>query len=530
MNTPFSSTRSNVAFFTSLAIMLMSWLSSGYASQPNIVYILCDDLGYGDVRALNAGGKIATPNLDRFAKEGMIFSDAHGSSSVCTPTRYGILTGRYNWRSRLQTGVLWGGSPHLIEPDRLTVPRLLKEHGYTTACIGKWHLGMDWARLPGAAAKGDIDPAKIDYTQKIQNGPLSVGFDYYYGISASLDMPPFAYIENDHVTSLPTVEKKWLRKGPAAPEFEAVDVLPALTKKAIAYLEEKTGNAKAGKPFFLYLPLNSPHTPIVPSPEWQGKSGLNDYGDFVMETDDCIGQVLAALEKQGLASDTLVIFTSDNGCSPHANIAEMEAKGHFANYHFRGAKADIWDGGHRIPFLVRWPAKVKSGSQSDQTICLTDLLSTCAELLDAKLPDNAGEDSVSILPALLGKDSGPLREAVVHHSINGSFSIRQGNWKLELCSGSGGWSDPKPASKEAKALPPVQLYDLAADIGEKVNVQEQHPEIVQRLLKLMEKYIADGRSTAGPTQKNDATIRLWKDGVKIEDGKPTASATVDLGD
>ena len=508
--------------------------ASAAATQPNILYILCDDLGYGDVHALNQGGKILTPNLDRLAGQGVAFTDCHGSSSVCTPTRYGILTGRYNWRSRLQSGVLWGTSQHLIEPERLTVARLLHDRGYNTACIGKWHLGMDWAKLkPGApAGKQTEDSAPIDYTQNIRYGPTSVGFDSYFGISASLDMPPFVYIENDHVTAVPTIEKTWVRKGPAAPDFEAIDVLPTLTRKAISYLEAKAPDAKAGKPFFLYLPLNSPHGPIVPTPEWQGKSSLNAYGDFVMETDDCVGQVLAALDKQGLASNTLVIFTSDNGCSPVANIPELESKGHFANYHFRGAKADIWDGGHRIPFLVRWPGKVKAGSQSDQLICLTDLLATCADLLGAKLPDNAGEDSVSILPALLGAAAGPLREAVVHHSINGSFSIRQGNWKLELCSGSGGWSAPKPGSKEAKSLPSVQLYDLSADIGEKLNVEGQHPEIVQRLTKLLEKYVSDGRSTPGAVQENDAPIDLWKDapGSGAGSRRSAASSVTDRGD
>jgi arylsulfatase A len=224
-----------------------------------------------------------------------------------------------------------------------------------------------------------------------------------------------------------------------------------------------------------------------------------------------------------------VIFTSDNGCSPSANIPEMESKGHFANYHFRGTKADIWDGGHRIPFIARWPGKIKAGSESDQTICLTDLLATCADLLAVKLPENAGEDSVSILPVLLGTASAPLREAVVHHSINGSFSIRQGNWKLELCSGSGGWSAPKPGSKAAKSLPPIQLYDLSADIGEKRNVQDQHPEIVQRLTKLLEKYVADGRSTPGAPQKNDVSINLWKDQLDIDSSNPK-SAAIDRGD
>jgi arylsulfatase A-like enzyme len=257
--------------------------------------------------------------------------------------------------------------------------------------------------------------------------------------------------------------------------------------------------------------LNAPHTPIAPTPEWQGKSGLNPYGDFVMEVDDTIGRVMEAVEKHGLTSKTLFIVTSDNGCSPSADFPELLAKGHNPSYHFRGYKADIFDGGHRIPFIARWPGQIKAGASSDQIICLADLLATCADILGARLPENAGEDSVSLLPAFLGTATKPLHEAVVHHSVNGSFAIRQGNWKLELCSGSGGWSFPRPGTKEARKLPPVQLYDLSGDIGEKQNAQDQHPEIVERLTHLLEKYVADGRSTPGARQKNDAAIQLWKD-------------------
>ena len=311
-------------------------------SPPNILYILCDDLGYGDVHCLGGRrSKIATPNLDRLAAEGMTFTEAHASSAVCTPTRYGILTGRYNWRTRLQSGVLQGFSSPLIEPGRLTVPALLKRHGYATACIGKWHLGMGISKRHLDAPLGD--------------GPTTRGFDYFFGIGASLDMPPFAYIENDRFTEQPTTVKKWLRKGPAAPGFEAVDVLPMLARKAIEYIGRQ---AKSGKPFFLYLALTLPHTPIVPTEAWQGKSGLGAYGDFVMETDGAVGDVLTALERSGLAGKTLVIFTSDNGCSPAAGIPELEKKGHYPSEWRRGYKADIWDGGHRIPFFARWPGTI----------------------------------------------------------------------------------------------------------------------------------------------------------------------------
>ena len=436
--------------------------SAAETSAPNIVYILCDDLGYGDVHCLNPDGKIPTPHMDRVAAEGMAFTDAHSSSAVCTPTRYGLLTGRYNWRSRLKNGVLGGMSPPLIEPGRLTLPAFLKQHGYRTAAIGKWHLGMEWTRKTETLGFNDsiekgADGWRVDFTQPIARGPNSMGFDYYFGIAASLDMVPYTFIENDRVVALPTEDTAFpmmlgraggmTRKGPGAPGFEAMAVLPTLTRKAVEYVGAQAADAKSGHPFFLYLPLNAPHTPIAPTPDWQGRSGLNPYADFVMQTDATVGAVLDALEKNGVAENTLVVVTSDNGCSPEAKFDELLAKGHNPSFVFRGTKADIFDGGHRIPFLARWPGRIKAGTKSDQIVCLNDFFATCAEILGAQLPANAAEDSVSILPALEGRAAGPLREAIVHHSINGSFAIRQGNWKLELCADSGGWSAPKPGTK-----------------------------------------------------------------------------------
>jgi arylsulfatase A-like enzyme len=465
--------------------------------HPNIVYILCDDLGYGDVHALNPErGKIATPNIDRLISQGMVFTDAHAGSSVCTPSRYGILTGRYCWRTKLQASVLSGTSDPLIASDRLTVGALLKQHGYATACLGKWHLGLKFG------------PSK--WADPIEDGPLQHGFDYFFGISASLDMPPFAYIENSRLTQEPTVEKKWVRSGPAAKDFDAMNVVPDLAKKAAEYIAAHANDSKAGKPFFMYLALTSPHTPLVPTPAWQGKSSLGPYGDFVMETDWAAGEVLKALDEAGIADHTLVMFTSDNGCAPYIGVHELEAKGHYPSAEFRGYKSDIWDGGHRIPFIARWPARVKAGSKSDQLVCLTDLMATCADMLGEKLPDTAAEDSVSILPALLAQDKAGLREAVVHHSIFGLFAIRQGNWKLELCPGSGGWSAPKEAAARKKGLPSIQLYDMANDVSETHNVESANPLVVERLTRLLEKYVADGRSTPGMRQKNDSEIDLWK--------------------
>jgi arylsulfatase A-like enzyme len=286
---------------------------------------------------------------------------------------------------------------------------------------------------------------------------------------------------------------------------EPVDMLPLLAAKAAEHIRER---AKAGQPFFLYLPLNSPHTPIVPSKDWQGKSGLGDYADFVMETDWAVGEVLAALDAVGIAENTLVIFTSDNGCSPAAGTPQLEKQGHYASGPHRGYKADIWDGGHRVPFFVRWPAKVKAGSTSTQPVCHVDLMATCAELLGVKLAANAGEDSVSLLPALSGATD--TTRAIVHHSINGRFAIREGRWKLCLCPGSGGWGKPGDADAAKAGLPDTQLYDLSTDLGETKNLSAEHPEVVARLTQQLQALIAAGRSTPGEKQTNDAKIVVFK--------------------
>lgn len=516
--------------FPTVLRFLGPWLALAGASAlsaaaPNVIYVLCDDLGYGDVACLNPQGRIPTPHVDRLAREGMIFTDAHSSSAVCTPTRYGVLTGRYNWRTRLQNGVLGGLSPRLIEPGRLTVAEFLKSQGYHTACIGKWHLGMDWVRKEGkTVSELGVESAdqvwNVDFTQPIRQGPLSVGFDYYFGISASLDMVPYTFIENDRVVAPPTENRglpmfhgragRESRVGPAASGFTGYEVLPELTKRAVRYVGDRAAEARQGRPFFLYLPLASPHTPILPTPEWLGKSRLNAYADFVMQTDAAMGELMRALEQHGLTENTLFIFTSDNGCSPQADFPELLALGHNPSHVFRGHKADIYEGGHRVPFIVRWPARVRPGGRSDQTLCLTDLFATCAEILRRKLPANAAEDSVSFLPALEGRAKGPLRAAVVHHSINGTFAIRQGEWKLVFAPGSGGWSAPRPGQDDQSQLPRVQLFNLSRDPGERNNLQAQHPEIVARLTQLIERYVADGRSTPGPKQANAVAVDIWK--------------------
>jgi arylsulfatase A-like enzyme len=508
---------------TLLGLVALGFASRLSGAEPNIVVILADDLGYGDVRALNPGGKIATPHLDQLAAAGLAFTDAHSPSAVCTPTRYGLLTGRYCWRTRLQSGVLGGLSPPLIEPGRHTLASLLRKQGYHTACIGKWHLGLGWQVKPGAAVnplgiESREQVGNVDYFRPFADGPLTHGFGYFFGIAASLDMVPYTFLRGTQVWRLPTEDRDFAmmlgrdggrtRKGPADPEFEAADVLPMLTKQAVTYID-RHASLKDGKPFLLYLPLASPHTPILPTKEWQGKSGLNPYADFVMQTDAAVGEVLAALEKHGLAENTLVIFTSDNGCSPQAKFPELRAKGHDPSAGFRGHKADIYEGGHRVPFLVRWPAKVKPG-KSDRLVCLTDVFRTCAEVAGATVPDSAGEDSISFASAWT--DQGPERTDVVHHSVNGSFAIRRGKWKLCLCPGSGGWSAPRPGKDDASKLPPVQLYDLAADPAEKVNRHAKHPEVVAELTKLLEKQVAAGRSTSGVPQKNAVAVDVRKAG------------------
>jgi len=462
-----------------------SWRLAGAAERPNIVYILADDLGWGDMRCYNRDSAVPTPNLDRLASQGMRFTDMHSPSSVCTPTRYGILTGRYAWRSSLKKGVLWGYSPNLIEPGRMTVASMLKAQGYATCGIGKWHLGFGVRE-------------KVDYDQPLRPGPNDHGFDYFFGIPASLDMDPYVYVENDHVVEKPTAHTEgrnsprgvFWRPGAMAPSFKIEEVLPTLANKAISFIKDRA--KKPSQPFFLYLALTAPHTPWVPLPAFRGKSKAGDYGDFVAQVDDVAGQVLRALTDAGLEKNTLVIFTSDNGA--HWTPEDKAKYPHLANAHWRGMKADIWDAGHRIPFLARWPGKIPAGAVSAEIGCLTDFMATAAELVGARLPANAAEDSFSLLPVLLGRKlTKPVREAVVHHSSEGMFSIRQGEWKLCLGLGSGGFSQPKKVQPKPGEAP-GQLYNLREDPEEKRNVYLEHPEIVQRLTALLQRYQREGRS------------------------------------
>ena len=453
---------------------------------------MCDDLGYGDIQCLSPEtSKIPTPAADRLAAEGMIFTDAHSGSSVCTPTRYGLLTGRYSWRSKLQKGVTTGFAPCLITKDQMTVANFLKNHGYDTAIVGKWHLDFQYLDPETGEAYLQKNHKTPPVGAKIPDGPIHRGFDYFHGFHHARNME--AVIENDMVLE----------------HDEVVNMLPRLTEKSVAYIKSRAGREK---PFFLYVPLGSPHTPIVPSDEWKGRSGLGDYGDFVMQTDHALAEISTALKESELEANTLVIFTSDNGCSKAAGIEKLAKQGHLVSAHLRGSKADIWDGGHRVPFLVKWPGEVQPGSTSNQTVCLVDLFATTAEILGEEIPSDSAPDSVSMLPAFLDERIDSTRSGIIHHSISGHFAYREDNWKLILARGSGGWTSPKE-NEVKRGTPEAQLYDLDADPGEQNNLYEARPEIAEKLLAHLKEDVDRGRSTEGGRASNDvAKIEIWKSG------------------
>lgn len=464
------------------------------AEKPNIIFIMTDDQGYGDASSYNPESKIPTPGIDRIAKEGIRFTDAHSGSAVCTPTRYGLLTGRYSWRSRLQAGVMVTGDKKgcLIHSSILTVPEFLKQHGYQTALVGKWHLGYHYKFPDGenelkkiATEKpyGKFSALAAPVGSKIIDGPTAHGFDEFHGFHHAREMHSWA--KNDEVTETIPLDQ----------------VITRCTEHSIRFIEEQS---KTPGPFFLYLALGSPHTPIIPSDEWVGKSGIGTYGDFVMETDHSTVRILETLDRLKLAENTLIFFTTDNGCSPEANIKELLKKGHDPNHSLRGMKSDAWDGGHRVPYVVRWPGVITPGRVSDELICHNNLMATCAEVLGAKLPDDAGVDSFSILPVLRGGEAKePTHPFVIHHSIKGHFAIRKGDWKFLACKGSGGWTK----GDDGKAS---QLYNMASDRKEKKNLVKEKPDIASELTKLLETAIANGRTTAGPKQKNDVAVVIWK--------------------
>lgn len=473
-----------------VAFLGLATLLPAADERPNIVFLICDDLGYGDVRCLNPEhGKIATPGMDRLAAEGMIFTDAHSGSSVCSPTRYGVMTGRYSWRTKLQAGVVTGFAPSLIAADRPTVASFLKGAGYYSAAIGKWHMNFEYLDAKTGKPYRARDFKTPPVGAKIPDGPITRGFDTYHGFHHARDME--AVIEGDTVIE----------------HDEVIHMLPRLQRKAVEFIDSRAGN---DEPFFLYLALGSPHTPIVPAPEWQGRSGLGAYGDFVMQTDAVVGAVSAALERHQMTRNTLFILTSDNGCSKAAGIEKLAAQGHIVSAGLRGSKADIWEGGHRVPFIVRWPARIPAGSTSAQLICLVDFFATVADIIGRPMPAGGGEDSVSFLPAFSGDKIVSTRHGVIHHSISGHFAYRQGPWKLCLARASGGWSSPTEA-KAGKDAPKGQLYHLKDDRSETTNLFDSKPDVVSQLLSQLQADIERGRSTDGAESTNDIDdIVLWK--------------------
>ena len=512
-------------------VTVLGWFSgqAARAATPNIVVIYADDLGYGDVQCYNPEqGKIPTPQIDRLAAQGMRFTDAHSSSGVCSPSRYTLLTGRYHWRTRLQAGIVNLWEKPLIPADRLTIGGLAKQHGYRTACIGKWHLGWEWpvsaderqelvalARRKGKD-KERLKPAAVTaeqrtlwqqiFSQPIGGGPTAVGFDRYFGTDVP-NWPPFCFIDNDRTVGIPTTllspadfkNHRASNQGPAVADWSLEAVLPRLRDEAVAFIEQ---SADRPEPFLLYLPLTSPHTPLAVNEPWQGKSGLeNACADLIMETDSIVGDVLAAIDRAGVTDETLVVFTSDNGFAPYVGVKELEARGHFPSGPLRGYKSDAWEGGHRVAFIVRYPGVVAPASRSDQLVHQADLLATFAEILAADLPADAGEDSVSLLPLLRGDDQ-PVRRQAVSCGMRGLPAFRDGQWKLVLGAGSGGWSKGGDAAE-------LQLYDLAADLGETTNLAAAQPDRVQAMLAAYQKMVAAGRSTPGPQQQNDVPVRPY---------------------
>ena len=507
--------------FALTALFPVHCISQATATDPpNIVIIYADDLGYGDVHCYNPNrGKIKTPNIDRLAASGMRFTDAHSSSGVCSPSRYTLLTGRYHWRTRLQSGIvgLWG--PPIISPDRMTIGSVAKRAGYRTACFGKWHLGWNW-EIPAALAKqfkarpkGELTPTADQrrawqkvFERSITGGPIDRGFDTYFGVDVP-NWPPYCFIKDNRTVGIPDsfLKEELLQKnqashqGPAIQGWTLEPTLPELGRRASDYISNQ---ADSIDPFLIYLSLTSPHTPLAVNKPWKQKSGLNAYADLVMETDSLVGDVLAALREHDLQNQTLVLFTSDNGCAPYIGVKDLEARGHFPSGPLRGYKADVWEGGHRIPFIVRWPGVVQPSTLCNQLVHQADLIRTIADILGTPLPEDAGEDSYSLLPLLQGS-SGEVRTNSVSCSIRGVPSIRLHNWKYIPSAGSGGWSAGRDTNHKA------QLYNLDTDLGEKNNLVSVEPEQLAQLQGLLETVITRGRSTPGKNQPNDVRVERY---------------------
>jgi len=501
-------------FLPVFILMLVSCNNSAQenrASELNIVIILADDFGVGDIQAHYPNNKILTPNLDKLAQQGVSFTDAHSGSAVCTPTRYGLLTGRYAWRTPLQEWVLACYESPLIEADRLTLPGYLKRFGYQTACIGKWHLGMQW---PGdqvnrrVETRNGLKSKEWDFSLPILEGPTARGFDYYFGTDVP-NFPPFTFIENDHVVALPTakyvydptegvVMPRGFAGSPMAPGWRFNEILSTITYRAVDYIYTQ---AKTNTPFFLYFSMTSPHEPVVPSDKFAGKSGIAPIADFVMETDWSAGEIIRAIEEAGISENTIVIFTADNGHSHYTGWEHLVEAGHQPSGPYRGHKGDIWEGGHRVPFVVRWPGKVVEGTSSDQLVCLTDIYSTIAEIVSGvPLPENTAEDSFSFLNSLIKNGDRSERTSLVSHSVNGEFAYRHGPWKTVFK-----LPGNNLAASRGKAAK-IELYNLDENVAEERNLVKEHPELVEQFASELRSVVQRGSSRKGLRQLNDVNI------------------------
>ncbi len=489
------------------------------AGKPNIIHIMADDMGWGDVSCYNPDSRIPTPNMDRVAREGMRFTDAHSPSAVCTPTRYGVLTGRFCWRSHLRSNVLYGYEPPLIEPTRRTVARLLGEAGYHTAAIGKWHLGLGYTPRPGVFfdfnralpwtnATREMEEL-VDFTQPIIGGPNALGFDYFFGASGCPTcQPPYGFIENEHFVDLPSeyheVPVFTSRPGMMAPGWQHKDADPRIAEEAVRYIREQ---AEADEPFFLYLNSDAPHEPCTRAdvPEFaRDQSGAGPRGDLVWLFDWMVGQVLDVLDETGQADNTLVLVTSDNGALPGdrqpggTGMAAYNTYGHRSSADWRGYKAHIWEGGHREPLLARWPGQVQAGTVSNALVSLVDFMATCADITGRPLDNLCAEDSVSFLPVLRDPDAS-VRTDLIHHSQTGVFSLRSGDWKAIFeTEGSGGWAPPTGTPPEP--LAPGQLYNMREDPGETRNLWDERPDVRGELATRLVQY-----RQAGCTVQHDAS-------------------------
>jgi len=476
--------KSPAILFTLLLLPPGGWLQAAQP-KPHIVYIMVDDMGYGDAGCYNPQSKIPTPNIDSLANAGMRFTDAHSPGALCHPSRYGLLTGQHPFRADVAS---WR-TRAVIREGQTTIASLLQSNGYRTAMVGKWHLGFD----------------ENGYDKPLPGGPADRGFDSYYGIRASTDIPPYFYIRGDRAVAPPSdriganssegwspIQGAFWRAGGIAPGLQLKDVLPRFTDEAVSVIEQHT-KSKTAKPLMLYLAYPAPHTPWLPSPKFRGSSEAGMYGDFLVMVDAMIGRVVEALDKAGMSNDTLLFFTSDNG--PVWYDADVQRFGHDSVGGLRGMKADAWEGGHRMPFIARWPGRIRAGSTSRQSICFTDMLATFAAVADAKLPPDAGPDSFNILPVLLGKqpEAKPIRGPIVIPARRGMMSIRSGHWKLITGLGSGGFS--KPSNTKPQPGGPVgQLYHLGNDLAETRNLYQEKPKIVNSLLAKLEQIRSQPRT------------------------------------